>query len=94
MREHKIIVDTEESSKFSQEFYEKEKKRAITTLLSADNFILVTHDKAGGGGAISCINGDHMLPMAFAVNKMSEELRETIKTLMLKGVRNGKDKDE
>lgn len=84
MREHRVVA---ESGEFSEEFFEKEKKRAIKELEKADNFILLYHNKGetGSGGGISCVSSDQIMIMGFNLDKMNRETRATIKTLIKAG---------
>lgn len=79
----RVIIEGEESS-YSKEFMEKERKRAIKEILESDNFVVVYHSKKGGGGAISCISGDHLLPMAYGVDKIGKELNEMVGEIIKK----------
>jgi hypothetical protein len=98
---------TEGDSAFGKEYFKKEQARAIQSLINADNFILIAHNKNGGGDTISCVNGDQLFCMlaqlkqitlalfdtAGKVNEhiLDEKITEIIKDIIKKGVKDDKD---
>lgn len=81
----RVIIEGEESG-YSKEFMEKERARAIKEIENSDNFVVVYHAKKGGGGAISCISGDNLLPMSFALDKINREIMDLCKNMIKKGM--------
>ena len=84
----RIIIDSDTDTGYSKEFFDKEQARAVKEIINSDNFVLVYHSKNGGGGAISCLAGEHILPMTFQVNKMNNELMNMCKGMIKKGMLN------
>ena len=88
-RMKRVIIDGE-NTKFGNEFFDKEQKRALEELKNSDNFILVYHRKGEnekvGGGCITCVGGKHTIPMAFMVDQISKELQDLIRDLIKKGL--------
>lgn len=77
MRSHNINA---EPGEFSNEFKEKERKRAFKALESADSFLLIT--KVGtGNDCISAVEGEHTEMMAFNCHLASQELVKAIKNI-------------
>ena len=70
MRSHNI---QSEPGKFSDEFKEKERKRAMIALQKADSFLLITK-KDTGNECISAIDGEQTKMMAFDCHLASQEL--------------------
>ncbi len=84
----RVIFDSD--TELSEEFFDKELKRAIEELGKSDNFVLVYHrkgdQKEGGGGCITCVGGKHMIPMAFMTHQISKELQDQCKDMIKKGL--------
>ena len=94
MRGHKIIVESENESQFSKDFFKSEQARAIKKLIGSDDFILISHDKNGGGDVISCVSSKNIVPMSMATHKINGQLIEMIADFMKKGVFKPPETDE
>jgi hypothetical protein len=75
MREHTI---TSEPGDFSDKLKEKERRRAIVALISADSFLVITK-KGSGNDCISAIEGEHTEIMAFNCHLAEQKLISVLK---------------
>lgn len=73
MKKHRITL---KSSKFSDDFREKERARAMKELEKAESFVLITKIDEHND-CISAIEGDHTKYMAFNCHLASEEIMKT-----------------
>lgn len=78
MKGHRI---TSEAGEFSDKFRAKELKRATKILQEADSFVLIAK-KGADNNAVSCVDANSLIPLAFGCNKMEKELLTTMKTIV------------